>query len=389
MDNENTREKSAEAVQKKYEIKKISPVMLIGIAALVLIVIIAAAIAIADRADANGAKRTHGAYSINSDAVLDMSAYTSGIAVLTANSLDYVDSFGNLMSANEHAYSNPVVVSSGKNLVLYDRGGNAMRIEKNASLYKTFSFESTVSCADITAKGTYVYVLNADSGYQSHLFAYSYNGKKLFEWSSAEYVTRVALSENGKYAAVSTISVNNADAISKVYLFQFNKNAFEYTVEFTGENVFDLNFVSNKKIAVLTDRGAYLINAKGEKNALCEYSSNELNHTDLMKNGLGIVSVNLYGNVNNAKVYLFGKGYKEVFEQEYRNAVAQVLANLSYGAVVMDKEIHIVNAKNVETGVIQLDEVCLDAVLSGGKLYVLTTGGISQYSLHETEGKAE
>ena len=119
MENEMTEVQNEQKGSRKRELKKFPPLMLIGIAALVLLVIIAAAIAIADRADTSGKNRTHGAYTINSESVLDLGAYTSGIAVLTTNSVDYVDSFGNLMSANEHAYTNPVMITSGKNMVLY------------------------------------------------------------------------------------------------------------------------------------------------------------------------------------------------------------------------------------------------------------------------------
>ena len=363
--------------------------MLIGIAALVVLVIIAAAIAVADHAESSGKNRTHGAYTINSDSVLELGDYTSGVAVLTSNSVDYVDSFGNLMSANEHTYTNPVMITSGKNLVLYDRGGNLMKIEKNASLYKSFTFEAPISCADITSKGTYAYVLNADSGYQSHLFVYSYKGKKLFEWSSLEYVVGVAVADSGNFVAINTISVGNADTLSKVYLFQFNKETYDYMEEFIGETVFDIDFVSGKKIAVLTDRGAYLMNAKGERTALCEYSANELNHTDLKKGSLGIVSVNLYGNTNNTKVYLFDRNYKNVYEQTYQNAISDVIADLNYYAVIFGNEIRILNSKNIETGHILLDEVCMDAVISGGKLYVLSSGGIRQYGFHETVGDSQ
>ena len=369
--------------------KNLPPLMVLGIAALVLILIVAISLAIAEHADSSGQKRTHGVYSVNADDVLDIAPFSSGLAVLTSRSVDYVDAFGNLMSANEQTYTNPVIKTAGKNMILYDRGGSAMRIEKNASEYQTFEFDASVSCADITAKGTYAYALNADSGYQSHVFAYSYKGVKLYEWSSSEYVMRTVLSPGGNYLAVSTISVLNAQSVSKVYLFQFTKGTHEYVVEFTGETVFDIGFISARKVVVLTDRGAYQLSPKGEKEVLCEFSANELNHTDLYMNGMGIAAINLYGNTNSTKVYLFSKGYKNVFEQEYQNAISMVTADDSYCAIVFDKEIRILNTKNVQTGLIKLDEVCLDTVISGGKLYVLTAGGMDQYGLHETDGENE
>ena len=364
--------------------KKLPVVTIFGVAALVLLLIISAAVVIADH---SGSKKTHGVYSINGDAVESIAPFSSGIAVLTSNSVDYVDQFGNLMGANEHNYTNPVMITSGKNLALYDRGGTSLKIEKNASLYKEHSFESPITCVDITSKGTYAFVLNADNGYQTHLFAYSYNGKKLFEWTSAEYALCVSVSNTGKHAAVCTLSVNNAEAVSKVYFFSFNKPTHDYMVEFADETVFDVSFVSSKKVVVLTDRGAYQLNQKGEKSVLCEYSANELNHTDLYNAGMGVCAIDLYGNSNNTKVFLFDRGYKNVYENTYQDSISRVIADENYCAIVFDKQIRILSAKNVETGVIDLDEICLDAVISGGRLYVLTAGGIEHYSLHETEGQ--
>ena len=384
MEIETVAAEEAQPEQRVPRRKKLPPVTWIGVGLLLVLLIAAVAIVISGKTKQKTGADASAVYAVNADAVVQMAPYSSGVALLTANSLEYVDPYGNLMNASEHTFSNPVMVTAGKNLILYDRGGNALRIDKNAVKYKQIEFESAVSCADITGAGTYAYVLNADGGYQSHLFAYSYKGALLFEWSSADYVLSVTVSPNGKYAAVGVLSVDNAEVRTRVEFFNFSKNEPVYTVDFSGETVYDLEFVSAKKLVVLTDRGAYAIAPDGEKTVLCEYAANEMNHTELCKDGLGVAAVNLYGNNNNALVRIFDKGCRNVFEREYTETVVSVRATQNYAAVVTGSEIHVLDGKNVLTGKLSPGETCMDCCISGSRIYVLTASGLHNYNLHES-----
>ena len=359
---------------------------LIALIVLVVIVITAAAVVIVQiiRNKNNGDGVP---YVINAETVADIRAYSSGVAILTSNALHYVDQHGNLLNTNEHSYNAPVLVTSNKNALLFDRGGNVLRIEKNAVKFKELQFDSSVTCADITDNGTYVYVLNADAGHQSHLFAFSNKGKKLFEWSGADYVLDVSLSPNGKSAAVCLISVNNAESLSKVVFFNFSKNEPVFTVELPGENAYKTEFISQKKLCVFTEKNTYLLETSGDKDSLAAYSSNELKHTDMYKEGMGVSAANLYGNNNNVKIYVFNKGFKDTFEHTYTMPVNVVAAGENAVAFIFGNEIEIYNSKDVMIGHIKLSEVCLDSVISGNRIYLLTSNCIYNYSIYSMSGE--
>lgn len=358
----------------------------IGLILLVILLIIAAAVVIIDRSGKGGAAplNADSLFEVNSDSVLDLVPFPSGVVVLTSNTVEYVDTFGNVMNSNDHSFSNPVAVTAGKNLILYDLGGNSLRLEKNSAKGRQLDLPAPVSCADITVRGTYAYVLNADAGYQSHLFIYSDKGKLLFEWESADYVIAVALSPNGKYAAVSLLSVDNAQTVCKVVFFSFSKDEPLFTASYEGETVYDMEFVSSNKIAVFTEKGAYLVNNSGEQQTLGEYSANELNHSDIFKSGMGASALGLYGNNSNALVRFYTKGFGGIFEHTFNESVNAVNASESYVAVVLGNEIRMYSAADHETGKVILKDACIDSVISGKRLFVLTSSGLYNYNLNKT-----
>lgn len=361
---------------------------LLGLAVLVVILVGAVALVFAQHSKTSQKQIPAAVYAVNPDTVLDMAPYAAGVVLLTSNSLEYVDQYGMLNAKNEHLYTDPVLVSAGKNVVIFDRGGSAMRIEKNAVKYLQLDFDSAVTCADITDKGTYAYVLNADSGYQSHLFAYSSKGRLLFEWSSSDYVLDVSLSPNGKYAAAATISVENAETVCKVVLFHFAKSE-PVVLEFTGETVYDVEFVTGKKVAVQTNTATHVVNFNGEIETLCTFSVNELNHTDVFKGGMGLTSLNLYGNNNNALVHVFDRGFKKSYDLNFPSAVLSVTASAGYAAVLYSDQIEILDNSSEAVGAVTLPETSMRCAISGQRIYVLSSGGLRSFSLHETYGGEE
>ncbi len=369
---------------------RLRPAAIIGLSLLVLLLIIAASVVLAEKSDIRAKKHTEDSvFSVNADTVIDIAPFPSGAALLTATSIEYVDQYGNLMNANEHTFSKPVMVTAGKNLILYDRGGSQLKIEKNSVKYKQLEFESAISCADITENGVYSYVLNADSGYQSHMFAYSYKGSLLFEWSSADYVLCMSLAPSGKYAALGVLSVENAEYNSKVFLFQFNRKEPIYSVDFNGETVYDVEFTGTKKLAVFTDHGTYLLDRNGEKTAYAEYTANEMNHTSVTKDGVGVSAVNLYGNNNNVIVRIFTKGFRSVYEHSFQEAVVSVVSGENAAALIMNDRILIYNDKDVQIGVIEPPEACIRCILSGSRVFVLTSGGLYNFSMHQNNGESQ
>ncbi|MBE6716421.1 MAG: hypothetical protein E7573_05825 [Ruminococcaceae bacterium] len=358
----------------------------IGVCVLVLILLMAlsavvselSGISIADIAS----ERASGELIYDSlpDSIKNMESYSSGTVLLTDTSVDYLDSGGRLLSSNSHLYSQPVMKVNKSTVLLYDRGGTAFRIERNSDIYNTYTVSGAITTAALGKKNNYAYVLNDEGGFQSHLYVYSYQGKKQFEWGSAsEYCAGVALSDNGKNVALSMLGVENGEYYSKVIFFNFRGSEPVYSVKFTDSTVFGLDFVNNKTVAALTDNGIFVINNDGQYETVCEYSPAEIKHSSFETSDIKAFAVANHGNEKDTDVVIFNKKYAELFRVNTDTEVISLASSERFTAVLFSNEVKIYSDTNTPIGSILLGEKCIDAAFSGRTLYVRTVSGIYSF----------
>lgn len=316
------------------------------------------------------------------DSIKDIEAYSSGTVLLTDTSVDYIDSSGRMLASNAHLYSQPVMKINKSNVLLYDRGGTAFRIESNSSIYNVFTVSGAISTAAIGSKNNYAYVLNGEGGYQSHLYVYSFQGKKQFEWgSSSDYCLTMDLSDNGKSIVISTIGVDSAEYHSRVILFNFRQDTPVFNVEFSDCTVFALDFINNKSIAAFTDNGIFVINNDGTYNKICEYVPSEIQHSSSSSKLKTAVIAN-HGNTKDSEVIVFNKKYEELFRINSDSEIFAVRSTDRFIAVIFGDELSIYNTENVRVGNIVIGEKCLDAAFAGRTLYVRTVSGIYSFDVN-------
>lgn len=314
------------------------------------------------------------------DSIKNMDSYSSGTVLLTDTAVDYIDSNGRLLSSNSHLYSQPVMKVNKATVLLYDRGGSNFRIERNTDIYNTYTVTGAITTAALGKKNNYAYVLNEDSGYQSHLYVYSYQGKKQFEWgSAAEYCAGIALSDNGKNVALAMLGVENGEYYSRVVFFNFKGSEPLYSVKFPDSTVYGIDFVNNKTVAALTDNGIFVIDSDGQLTPVCEYSPSEIKHSSFERSTLNsVVSAN-HGNEKDTDIIVFNKKYEELFRVNVDSEVLRVVSSDKFVAVLFSNEINIYASSGEKTGSINLGEKCVEAAFVGRTLFVRTVSGIYSF----------
>lgn len=321
-------------------------------------------------------------YHVNSDSVKDFTEFGNGVAILTNNTVQYLDASGNLMASNQHSFADPAMYVAGKNMLLYDKGGSGLRLEKNSSVFKELTLESSITCAALGKSNYYAYSLNEDAGYQSHVSVCSFAGKVVFEWGSAsDYCLSLCLSDDCKKLAVSVVGVDNAEYFSKVLLFDIPKKEMIYETVFDEKTVFRIDFINSKELAVFTDSGLFRSDNEGNVSPIYEYASTELNNVSLSDNGFKIISIAPYGNEQTPTVIVFNKKFNELFRHEYDSAISDVFCNKNYVCVAQNDVIKVINRDNTVIGNFRLDEKCENVVLIGRNIFLLTASGISKFDV--------
>ncbi len=329
-------------------------------------------------------------YRIDADNVRSMQPYQNGVVLLTNAAVQYLDASGREVSSNSHIYATPEMQICDKTVFLYDKGGTACRIEKNASVYREMTLPGTITCGAVGKRNNYAYSLDNHDGYQSHIFVYSAKGEKQFEWGSAsDYCFRLALSDAGNKLAVCVVGVENAEYYSKVLLFTFNSGQPAYTVDFPGKTVFDLDFISGKKIAVYTDAGVYFVDADGQITARQEYAANEIEHSCVNNHGLSCTAVIPYGNEQTPLITVFDGAHKVLYTHQYNTLISGVVCSGSHVGVVMYDKVQILNRAGKVVGDILPGEACERYVIVNNNLYIVSGTGLHRYNIHFDTEKTE
>ena len=388
-----SRNKKTASRRKKKVNNNVSLIKVAGLTTLLLLLILAAAFFLNNKLPSSTLREEESKdifYSINSDNLKSFVPFSDGVALLSASSLRYLDAAGNEIVTNTHSFANPVIDVSSKTVLLYDRGGYSLKIENNTSEYRSLSFNSVITTAALGHSGNYAYVLNSDSGYQSHLYVYTLNGKKQFEWGSAsDYIIDVALSDNGKYAAVTLMGIEGAEYFSKIILFKFNSSEPVYTAELRDTSVYEIDFIANKKLAVYSDNGVYTINNKGEFAAIQTYSLSEMSYSSVYYNGLACTLISRYSNEKEPLLTVFNKRGKQIFTRTFSEQITDVYCSKNYVCLVADDVIEILNTEGTLVGEIDLDETCINAVIAGRRVYALTSSGIYSFSVNANSSSVD
>ena len=193
---------------------------------------------------------------------------------------------------------------------------------------------------------------------------------------------------------MSFLTVDNAEYSGRVLCFNLKDTKPLYTYDFDSEAVYNVEFITGKRLCVLTGAGLYSVGPKEEKTKIVSFSSNELNHADLYPGGVSTLALNRYGNETNAVVTVFSKKLKKNTEMNFEKTVLNVLGSEYYSALVFSDVVETYDGAGVRCGRIELEENCEKAVLSGRRIYMLCPSGIYSRSathadLPKTEGKAD
>lgn len=163
----------------------------------------------------------------------------------------------------QHNYNNPVVKSGGGKTLLYDRGGNRLRVDSKNKNYFNKTYDHTIVYADISEGGNLA-VATGSNEYVGQILVYNDKFEEIFKWLSSEsHILNIALSPNKEMMAVGCIETVGGEITSSVLIFKFSAKDMVAKLVLPGETILSLEFKENGKIYAVTDKGISKISANG------------------------------------------------------------------------------------------------------------------------------
>ena len=196
--------------------------------------------------------------------------------VITDTSVNCYNINGKIIFERSHAYTEPVVKTAETRYLIYGQGETVVTVSSLTDTLFVNNLEKSIITASLSDSGCYAVATKAD-GYDSAVFVFNKNNKKIYEWySSGETVNALSLSKDGKSLAVATVTVEDGNFSSNIYFLNFDSadaimkssydNDIVYGLYESGAGRFcavfsnNIEFIDLKKKTVKSNKSDYTVN---------------------------------------------------------------------------------------------------------------------------------
>ncbi len=289
-----------------------------------------------------------------------------------------LDSTAKKILESEHAYAVPLAQSKNSRAVIFDAGGDSYKVVSKTKVLYEKKLDSRIITASLGKDGSVALGVRGTSA-MSRLLVFNKNQKTVFDWQCAkENIISTAVSDNGKYAAVSIVGAENGELYSKVLFFDFDYSEPLYEYDFGEKIVSRVSFVNGGKIMASGEKVLSFI--KGEKNKDdIDLSLNTLSRIYTNDDNTTIVALSKYGSSSVKILKGYSKNGKELFSTEINSNVRSVSCSGGYISVLTDRQLLCYNKRGKNVGSSDVPNDGISCFNSGSSTYVFTTGALEKY----------
>ena len=206
----------------------------------------------------------------------------------------------------EMTYADPVMRSSDRYLLIFDRGANRFTVCNTLTQLYTRSISSPISNATIADNGTTA-VITAEAGYKSAVTVYNIDNEALYKWSSADYyIMSAALSNDGSRLALFCFRQDGLTLTSKLFFTDISSNESPSNgVDMDGSLCSGLSFLGRNAVCAVCDDGTYVVGRNGHIRYEQTYVGDDLLAFDLSDDGVALCTTS-YSQEGRAEITLIG-----------------------------------------------------------------------------------
>lgn len=297
------------------------------------------------------------------------------IALLGDSSLMLYKSNGKLLFERQHGFSDPAAVACTARVMVYNRGGEQVRMENRAKTLFTMEAKGPITTAAMAYNGWFGLVTRGNN-YVSEVTVYNHKGKEQYIWHSASrQVMDAALTHNGRYLAVATLHVEGGEAVTGLMLFDTKKGTTLYEQTVKGSTPISLSFKKTTLMALLNDR-VVAITKTGEKSEHIFDYGQLVCFDDSQDFGLA-VTLTLYQNTNQKRLVMLDRNLKVLGQADVTANVQAVSVKDNSVALLTGKQVLFYNRKGTAKKQVDLQNDARGVLCKGDHAIVLSADRLS------------
>ncbi len=192
-------------------------------------------------------------------------SYKDGIAVLSGGSLTVYDDRGYKLSENDAVYKTPMLSSSGKYILSYDLGGDALKISNSFETVFEYKSDKAITYASI-GKGNHLAVVSYADDYKNKVTVFDTAFSEIYTFYQYDrYITAAETSPDNKTLAIITVSPSGAEMKGELLLYKYKTTESYFSYDFGEEFPHTLFYKENGTICVITDKSIVFFSKEGKE----------------------------------------------------------------------------------------------------------------------------
>lgn len=294
--------------------------------------------------------------------------------VLDGDSVRVLNSSAKELLNSQHTYSDPVIDVCNGRAVVFDRSSGRYKVCSATRVLYESKVEQNILTAAIGKKGN-VAIASKSAAAQSELRVFDRRNKPRFIWEcESERIAAVALSANGKGAAVAVIGSKDAQLYSKLLVFDFKKNSPLAVFEYPGTALIQLEFGRDNKVLALGDNLFSVADTRQKTKKDTPFGGNVLLRAAFSEDGMAAVALSSYGSASQSNLKVFGSDGSLRFDDAVNSEIRWVSCDGRNVAVLTGSEVLCYNGNGERIGTVTDRRKSQRAMILGRKIYVLEAG---------------
>ena len=317
--------------------------------------------------------------SVDTNKVVNTGSIGGGFMVLTDKEVYVYSSSGKLKYQDVHNFSKPAFSSSGKNAVVFDRGSDGYMLLNTEKIIASGNAPGTIITAECSNNGYCAFSTYGDDC-TSMLSVYDKSTRLVFQWKCTyEYISVIALSENGKYCGAALINSDNGDIYSKVQYFGIEYSEPLNSATVTGTVPLDLAFTKSNTLTLFGDNGIFNIDRHSdEPECVTEYFSPELNSVALNSDNEYLAALAKYASTNVFEINLYSRSGKLKRVITVNESVKSVTMSDKYVFALAENKIMVYNYRGKLISEIKLNGSVYNILPNDKYVFVYSLDRISR-----------
>jgi len=135
----------------------------------------------------------------------------------------YYNTKGGQEKKRQHAYTNPVIESTGENLLIFESGGDEFTVENIDSVMYSKQTENTIMFARVSGDG-YAAVVTTSENYACELTVYNNKGKLIYSRSCVDRIGDISFIDDSDGCIISYIDAENGELATSVQKISFDSD---------------------------------------------------------------------------------------------------------------------------------------------------------------------